>query len=95
MKKSARLIIDIDEAGEEYKAEAEELLAHPFLLSFNQSRRMSMSIDLDFFGRTEVVARRKTDRAFVVDCRRRGGLLGLGVAKVIQNPSQKFKISDP
>jgi hypothetical protein len=43
----------VDEAGEEDKAE--KLLAYPGTLSFNQSRRMS--IDLDFFGRTEEVAR--------------------------------------
>jgi hypothetical protein len=46
-------------------------------LSFNQSRRMS--IDLDFFGRTEEVAN-KTDSAFVID-KKKGRRL-LGVVKV-------------
>ncbi len=42
----------VDQAGEEDKAE--KVLAHP-LLQPVASRRMS--IDLDFFGRTEEVAR--------------------------------------
>ncbi len=53
----------VDEAGEEDKAE--KMLAH---LSFNQSRRMS--IDLDFFGRTEEVAR---PIAHSLSTKRRGG----------------------